>query len=305
MRSSWPSRFTRAIEPAAGAEILLLFHTVAEDQDAYFEVRQVVACPGGEGQEILSVFKDGVYDAWYSDNWAQQVEELVPLEISQLFFFDAEKIRTLTEDEHQQPGAGGGDQVAAGPGYRRAADRRRRGHPGPAGEGRAPRQPSREGRGPGERRPGAERPDRAAGGGAERAGEPPSAGRHAQETAEMKFLATGGPSLAASPGTGREEERAGNPRSGEIEAQLLQLAAGELPLALVPELLKRVEHQDLQERLATQAGSWSELLAERDEPLDRALAQARASAQGHRAGAGGSSTMTARASGGDGQRSPG
>jgi DNA sulfur modification protein DndD len=27
------------------------------------------------------------------------VEEIVPLEISQLFFFDAEKIRTLTEDE--------------------------------------------------------------------------------------------------------------------------------------------------------------------------------------------------------------
>ena len=29
----------------------------------------------------------------------QHVEELVPLEISQLFFFDAEKIRTLAEDE--------------------------------------------------------------------------------------------------------------------------------------------------------------------------------------------------------------
>jgi DNA sulfur modification protein DndD len=51
------------------------------------------------GAEILSVFKDGVYDVWYSDNWGQQVEEPVPLEISQLFFLDAEKIRTLTEDE--------------------------------------------------------------------------------------------------------------------------------------------------------------------------------------------------------------
>jgi DNA sulfur modification protein DndD len=78
---------------------LLLFHTVTEEQDAYFEVRRSWHVREGRVKEILSVFKDGVYDAWYSDNWPQQVEELVPLEISQLFFFDAEKIRTLTEDE--------------------------------------------------------------------------------------------------------------------------------------------------------------------------------------------------------------
>jgi len=89
----------QGIEPATGAEILLLFRTVAEEQDAYFEVRRSWHVREGRLKEILSVFKDGVYDAWYSDNWPQQVEEIVPLEISQLFFFDAEKIRTLTEDE--------------------------------------------------------------------------------------------------------------------------------------------------------------------------------------------------------------
>ena len=89
----------QGMDPATGAEILLLFHTVAEEQDAYFEVRRSWHVREGRLKEILSVFKDGVYDAWYSDNWSQQVEELVPLEISQLFFFDAEKIRTLTEDE--------------------------------------------------------------------------------------------------------------------------------------------------------------------------------------------------------------
>ena len=40
---------------------------------------------------------------WFPDNsitrqWTQLVEELLPLEISQLFFFDAEKIRALAED---------------------------------------------------------------------------------------------------------------------------------------------------------------------------------------------------------------
>ena len=126
----------QGIDPAAGAEILLLFHTMAEDQDAYFEVRRSWHVREGRVREILSVFKDGVHDAWYSDNWAQQVEELVPLEISGLFFFDAEKIRATHRRRHQQPGAGRGDQVAAGAGYRGAADRRYHGDPGQAGQGR-------------------------------------------------------------------------------------------------------------------------------------------------------------------------
>ncbi len=57
------------------------------------------------------------------------------------------------------------------------------------------------------------------------------------------------------------------------------LAAGELPLAMVPELLKRVEHQDLQERLSVQAAIVADLLAERDELLLEMLRQVRASAR--------------------------
>jgi len=48
---------------------------------------------------------------------------------------------------------------------------------------------------------------------------------------------------------------------------------------MVPELLKRVEHQDLQERLSAQAAIVADLLAERDELLLEMLRQARASAQ--------------------------
>ena len=65
----------QGIESATSAEILLLFHTVAEEQDAYFEVRRSWHVREGRLKEILSVFKDGVYDAWYSDNWPQQVED--------------------------------------------------------------------------------------------------------------------------------------------------------------------------------------------------------------------------------------
>ena len=38
-------------------------------------------------------------DRWHSEHWNQLVEEFFPLEVSQLFFFDAEKIRSLAEDE--------------------------------------------------------------------------------------------------------------------------------------------------------------------------------------------------------------
>ena len=48
---------------------------------------------------------------------------------------------------------------------------------------------------------------------------------------------------------------------------------------MVAELSKRVEHQDMQERLAAQAAIVAELLAERDERLLETLRQARASAR--------------------------
>ena len=42
---------------------------------------------------------DGEPDRWHSEHWNQLVEDFFPLEVSQLFFFDAEKIRSLAEDE--------------------------------------------------------------------------------------------------------------------------------------------------------------------------------------------------------------
>jgi DNA sulfur modification protein DndD len=258
-----------------GAEILLLFHTVAEGRDAFFEVRRSWHVRDGRVKEIVSVFKDGAYDAWYSDNWPQQVEELVPLEIAQLFFFDAEKIRTLTEDgtssqalgaaiksllgldiverliadtaviqaRQAKEGAGGGhrDKVRALEDQANAlADRVKR-----MGEDRA------------------------------------SLDNHvrraeaAQQTAEMRFIAAGGRFWELRQAReGRKKELETHFR--EVEGQLLKAAAGELPLAMIPELLTRVEHQDAQERLSSQAALVVELLAERDAGLMHRLREAKA-----------------------------
>ena len=240
-------------EPATGAEILLLFHTVVEEQDAYFEVRRSWHVREGKVKEILSVFKDGVYDAWYSDNWAQQVEELVPLEISQLFFFDAEKIRTLTEDETSSQALGAAIKSLLGLDIveRLIADaaviQARQAKEG-ATAGHREKVEVLETAGRGDRAR-LRRVDE----------ERTSLENHcaradaAAKTAEMKFIASGGRYWELRQvREGRKKEL--ETRVGEVEGQLLQLAAGELPLALVPELLKRVEHQDMQERLSSQAG---------------------------------------------------
>ncbi len=268
----------QGIEPATGAEILLLFHTVAEEQDAYFEVRRSWHVREGRVREILSVFKDGVYDAWYSDNWAQQVEELVPLEIAQLFFFDAEKIRTLTEDETSSQALGAAIKSLLGLDIveRLIADaaviQARQAKEGAAAGHR-------------EKVEVLERQAEELKEQSRRLNEELSAlNNHvdrafaAQQTAEMKFIASGGrywEQRQAREGRKKELET----RAGETETQLLKLAAGELPMALVGELLRRVEDQDMQERLAAQAAIVAELLAGRDERLLETLRQARASAR--------------------------
>ena len=263
---------------ATGAEILLLFHTVAEG-------RMRTSRSGGRGtsgrggvREILSVFKDGVYDTWYSDNWAQQVEELVPLEISQLFFFDAEKIRSLTEDETSSQALGAAIRSLLGLDIveRLIAD---------AAVIQA--RQAKEGASAGHREKveALEKQARELRDQAQRLNEERTSlenhrlrAKAALETAEMKFRAAGGKYWEL------RQEREGRKKALEtlasgIESQLLTLAAGELPLALVPELLKRVEHQDLQERLSSQAVVVAELLAERDDRFLQKLREARASAK--------------------------
>ena len=44
------------------------------------------------------MYQDSLPNHSLSGDWTQLVEELIPLEISQLFFFDGEKIRSLAED---------------------------------------------------------------------------------------------------------------------------------------------------------------------------------------------------------------
>lgn len=71
----------------------------------------------------------------------------------------------------------------------------------------------------------------------------------------------------------RDEQRELEAREKQLKACLIALAAGELPLALAPELLDSALRQDRREREAKEAAIVQRLLEERDEQVADALAR--------------------------------
>ena len=89
----------RGVDSSDGASISLSFEYASEGVERVYEIKRIWSEKGGKVKETLVVNRDGVKDPWLSKNWNQVVEEIIPLGISQLFFFDAEKIRFIAEDE--------------------------------------------------------------------------------------------------------------------------------------------------------------------------------------------------------------
>jgi DNA sulfur modification protein DndD len=89
----------RDVPPSQGASICLSFQYATDGQQSTFDVLRQWTMKGSKIKETVIVQKNGGTDRWLSENWAQQVEDLLPQGISQLCFFDAEKIRFLAEDE--------------------------------------------------------------------------------------------------------------------------------------------------------------------------------------------------------------
>lgn len=89
----------RGVPESQGALIRLSFDYASDGQQNTYEVERRWVVKSGKVKEYVTVDKNGQTDRWLSENWAQQVEDLLPQGISQLCFFDAEKIRFLAEDE--------------------------------------------------------------------------------------------------------------------------------------------------------------------------------------------------------------
>ncbi len=258
------------------AGVALSFRYATDGEEHLYDVCRSWKVSEGRLREELRVLQDGVPDQWLSDNWPQLVEDLFPLDISQLFFFDAEKIRVLAEDESSSKALGAAiksllgldivERLITDSTVLQARLAKKLGTPEHQAQVEALEQLAREHQ---------MQLDAIS---TERAALENNRLRAETELKEVEeaFAAGGGRHWEA-----RQERRR---RLGEVasheealRAQLVTLSAGDLPLVLVPDLLSRVEEQDRRERQALGAEVIQRLLIERDAQLLEILRDARGS----------------------------
>ncbi len=87
----------RDISPKIGAGLTLSFTTLQNGKKEKIEVSRTWAELGNSIKEHCEVKRNDVFDQVTSDRWSEFVEEFMPSEISELFFFDGEKIEGLAD----------------------------------------------------------------------------------------------------------------------------------------------------------------------------------------------------------------
>jgi DNA sulfur modification protein DndD len=261
------------VNGSEAAGVSLSFRFAADGEEHLYDVCRSWKVSEGRTREDLRVLQDGLPDQWLSDNWPQLVEDLFPLDISQVFFFDAEKIRVLAEDESSSKALGAAIKSLLGLDIveRLITDStamqtklaKKLGTPEHQAQVETLEQLAREHHS----RLDALSTERAA-----------LENDRLRAEADLKEVEE---AFAASGGKHWEARQDRNRRLGEVASleealrgQLLTLAAGDLPLALVPDLLSRVEEQDRRERQAQGTEVIQQLLLERDNQLLGALRDA-------------------------------
>jgi len=90
---------SRAVEPATGAGLALDFRYRRAGQEDSYRVSRTWRLSGAAVKETVEVERNGVVDANIGERWQEFVEELLPSQISDLFFFDGDKIESLADLE--------------------------------------------------------------------------------------------------------------------------------------------------------------------------------------------------------------
>jgi DNA sulfur modification protein DndD len=265
------------VSESEGAGIALAFRFASGGEEHVYDVRRSWNVQGNKVREELRVFLDGVLDRWHSEHWNQLVEDFFPLEVSQLFFFDAEKIRSLAEDEtsSQVLGAAVKSLLGLDVAERLIAD---------ASVVEANLRKKVEATKSRDDRAGLEEEVTTLAVELEtikaKRAELESNRRRSESEAqrlEEEFRAAGGKHWEARGDRKRRQEEL-NREVKECESGLVALAATELPLSLLDDLLERVKRQDERERLAADVEVVRQILLERDDGLLTLLAEAKASA---------------------------
>ena len=93
------SMVSRGIPLTEGASVSVSFSVQANGEQTDYRVTRSWSAAGKRVKENLDVTLNGQWDKTLSTTWADHVEDLLPLEIAGLFFFDGEKIESLADPD--------------------------------------------------------------------------------------------------------------------------------------------------------------------------------------------------------------
>jgi DNA sulfur modification protein DndD len=262
----------RGVAPSTGAAVALDFRITRDGEEHAYQVRRSWHQRGRTLRERVDVSKDGAADQYIADNWTDLVEEVIPLGVSQLFFFDAEQIRFLADEETAQASLGGAIKSLLGLDLAErlitdASVLEARFTQQMAAVAEDPEvmglQTALDAKESELRRA---REDCAA------LTDPLQRAKNAKQKAEDAFAAIGGKHWHEREARQQTLADFKSRRSG-LELQLAQLAAGALPLALVPDLLGAAREQDTVEKLSAERAVIDRVLADRDRQVLKCLAK--------------------------------
>lgn len=91
------SMINRDASPHQGAGVEFAFRARASGQDTSIRLSRTWQKRGDSVKEKLEVFRNGEHDAVASERWVEFVEDFMPSQIADLFFFDGEKIEALAD----------------------------------------------------------------------------------------------------------------------------------------------------------------------------------------------------------------
>lgn len=89
----------RGTPPREGAAVELAFTVVEAGQPVQYRIHRSWNERKTGARELVEAFRDDVPDKALTNNWAEHIEELLPLDIASLFFFDGEKIEALADPD--------------------------------------------------------------------------------------------------------------------------------------------------------------------------------------------------------------
>lgn len=85
------------VAPSEGAALELQFKHFRDGKEESIRVHRSWYSSGKSIKEIVEVQRDGIVDSVITERWYEYVEEFIPAQISNLFFFDGEKIEAFAD----------------------------------------------------------------------------------------------------------------------------------------------------------------------------------------------------------------